>query len=114
MGKDITTLEEMLFNTMFREIEERYNDVEEIYRNDVEILSLAQRLKAVKDRVNGILREVSSGKPGEDTYTTLYQVLKDVSSILYDLSIADGDQLAYVVLQAYRKLEDINSLLKTL
>ncbi len=116
MGKDVSTLEEMLFNTMFSEIEDRYNDVVDIYRNDYEILSLAQHLKSVRDVVSEVFKEIPNPnkKLGEELYTTLYQVLKDVSSILYDLSIAEGDQLNYVVVQAYRKLDSINSLFEKL
>ncbi len=116
MGKDISTLEEMLFNTMFSEIEERYNDVVDIYRNDYEILSLAQHLRSVKEAVGEVFKEIPNPnkKLSEEHYTTLYQVLKEVSSILYDLSIAEGDQLSYVIVQAYRKLDSINSLFEKL
>ena len=116
MGQEINLLEEMLFNTMFSEIEERYNDVVDIYRNDYEILSLAQHMKGISDMVAEVVKEIPNPgkKLGEELYTTLYQVLKDVSSILYDLSIAEGDQLSYVVIQAYRKLDSINSLFEKL
>ncbi|WP_457600266.1 hypothetical protein [Hydrogenivirga sp.] len=116
MGQELSLLEGMLFNTMFSEIEDRYNDVVDIYRNDYEILSLAQHLKGISDMVGEVYREIPNPhkKLGEDLYTTLYQVLKDVSSILYDLSIAEGDQLSYVVVQAYRKLDSINSLFEKL
>ncbi len=116
MGKELSLLEEMLFNTMFSEIEERYNDVVDIYRNDYEILSLAQHLISVKDAVGEVFREIPNPekKLGEELYTTLYEVLKEVSSILYDLSIAEGDQLSYVIVQAYRKLDNINSLFEKL
>lgn len=116
MGQDIAFLEGMLFSSMFSEIEERYNDVVDLYRNDYEILSLAQHLKSISDAVGEIFKEIPNPqkKMGEELYTTLYNVLKDVSSILYDLSIAEGDQLSYVVVQAYRKLDSINSIFEKL
>ncbi len=116
MGQDISFLEEMLFKSMFSEIEERYNDVVDIYRNDYEILSLARHLKAVTDAARDVVKEIPNPqkKLSEELYTTLYEVLKDVSSILYDLTIAEGDQLSYVVVQAYRKLDSINSLFQRL
>ncbi len=116
MGQELNFLEEMLFNSMFSEIEERYNDVVDIYRNDYEVLSLARHLKNVSDMVGEIFREIPNPqkKLSEELYTTLYQVLKDISSILYDLSIAEGDQLSYVVVQAYRKLDSMNSLFQRL
>ncbi len=116
MGNELDILEEMLFSTMFSEIEERYNEVVDIYRNDYEILSLAQHLKSIGGVVSDVFKEIPNPekKLGEDLYTTLYEVLKDISSILYDLSIAEGDQLNYVIVQAYRKLDSINSLFQKL
>lgn len=116
MGRDLNLLEEMLFNTMFSEIEERYNDVVVIYRSDYEVLSLAHHLKSLSDMVGSIFKEIPNPqkKLSEELYTTLYQVLKDISSILYDLTIADSDQLSYVIVQAYRKLDSINSLFEKL
>ncbi len=116
MGKELSLLEGMLFNTMFSEIEERYNDVVDIYRNDYEVFSLAQHLKGISDMVAEVFKEIPNPqkKLNEDLYTTLYEVLRDISSILYDLSIAEGDQLSYVVVQAYRKLDSMNSLFQRL
>ncbi len=116
MDQDISFLEEMLFNTMFSEIDERYNEVVDIYRNDYEILTLAQHLKSISDMVREVFKEIPNPqkKLGEELYTTLYQTLKDISSVLYDLSIAEGDQLSYVVVQAYRKLDSMNSLFERL
>ena len=116
MGNELDILEEMLFSTMFSEIEERYNEVVDIYRNDYEILSLAQHLKSIGSVVSDVFKEIPNPqkKLSEDLYTTLYEVLKDISSILYDLSIAEGDQLNYVIVQAYRKLDSINSLFQKL
>jgi hypothetical protein len=112
----LSLLEDMLFNTMFSEIEERYREVMEIYGNDYEIASLASHLKEITNAVRDLYREIPNPekKLTEDHYTTLYQVLKDVSMILYDLSIAEGDQLSYVIVQAYRKLDNINSLFEKL
>ncbi len=116
MDRELSFLEGMLFDSMFSEIKERYNDVVDIYRNDYEVLSLAQRLKGISDMVADVFKEIPNPKKklSEELYTTLYEVLKDVSSILYDLSIAEGDQLSYVVVQAYRKLDSMNSLFEKL
>ncbi len=116
MDKNLSLLENMLFNTMFSEIEERYREVMEIYGNDYEIASLTSHLKEISDMVKDLYRDIPNPekKLTEDHYTTLYQVLKDVSMILYDLSIAEGDQLSYVIVQAYRKLDNINSLFEKL
>ncbi len=116
MDRNLNFLEDMLFTTMFSEIEERYREVMEIYGNDYEIASLAAHLKEISDTVKEIYKDIPNPekKLTEDHYTTLYHVLKDVSMILYDLSIAEGDQLSYVVVQAYRKLDNINSLFEKL
>ncbi len=116
MGSDLNKLEEILFSTMFAEIEERYNEVVDIYRNDYEILSLAQHLMKLTDVVRDVFKEIPNPKKklSEDLYTPLYEVLKDVSSILYDLSIADGEQLNYVIVKAYQKLDNISSLFQKL
>jgi len=116
MDRSISLLEDMLFSTMFSEIEERYNEVMEIYGNDYEIASLATHLKEISQTVKELYREIPNPekKLTEEHYTTLYQVLKDISMILYDLSIAEGDQLSYVIVQAYRKLDNINSLFEKL
>jgi hypothetical protein len=116
MGRDIAILEEMLFATMFSEIEERYNEVIDTYSSDYEIITLAHHLKGISEMVREVFKEIPNPdkKLGEEMYTTLYDVLKDVSMILYDLSIAEGDQLSYVIVQAYRKLDSLNSLFEKL
>ncbi len=116
MGRDTALLEEMLFATMFAEIQERYEEVSDTYAGDYEIITLAQHLKGISDMVKEVFKEIPNPdkKLGEDMYSTLYEVLKDVSMILYDLSIAEGDQLSYVIVQAYRKLDSLNSLFEKL
>ncbi len=116
MERDLSFLEGMLFKTMFAEIEERYREVMDIYGNDYEISSLATHLKEISETVKEIYKEIPNPnkKLTEEHYTTLYEVLKDVSGILYDLSIAEGEQLSYVIVQAYRKLDNINSLFEKL
>jgi len=116
MGRDLILLEEMLFATMFNEIEERYGDVIDAYSNDYEIVTLAQHLKGITDVVKEVFKEIPNPdkKLGEEMYSTLYDVLKDISMILYDISIAEGDQLSYVIVQAYRKLDSMNSLFEKL
>lgn len=116
MDKNLHLLEEMLFKTMFSEIEERYNDVIDIYRNDQEILSIANHLKKLTNVVGEVYREIPNPrkKLTEELYTVLYQILKEVSSILYDLSIAEGEQLDYVIAEANRKFDNIISLLQKL
>ncbi len=116
MDKSLSFLEGILFNTMFAEIEERFKNVVDIHGNDPEIMSLAQHLRRIGDTVREIFKEIPNPqkKLMEELYTTLYQILKDVSTTLYDLSVMDGDQLNYVVVQAYRKLDSISSLVEKL
>ena len=116
MNREVSFLEELLFNSMFHEIEQRYEEVIELYKNDYEIMGIAKHLKGMSDSILGIFRDIPNPykKLTEEHYTTLYEALKDISMILYDLSIADGEQLNYVIVQAYRKLDNINSLFEKL
>jgi hypothetical protein len=116
MGRDITVLEEMLLATMLAEISDRYDDVLDTYSNDYEVITLAHHLKGIAEMVKEVFKEIPNPekKLGEEMYSTLYNALKDVSMILYDLSIAEGDQLSYVIVQAYQKLDSLNSLFEKL
>ncbi|GAB6065013.1 hypothetical protein JCM9492_01050 [Aquifex pyrophilus] len=114
--KDLNFLEEMLFKSVLREIEERYEDVITIYRYDYEIRGIAEKLMRLARIVEEVFKEIPNPekKLDQNSYTTLYNILKDISSILYDLSIATNEQISYVLLQAYRKLDNIDSLISKL
>lgn len=116
MEKDLNFLEDMLLKSMMKEIEERYDDVITIYKYDYEIRALSEKLMSLARVVEEVFKEIPNPekKLDKDAYTTLYSILKDISSILYDLSIATSEQLSYVLLQAYRKLDNIDSLIKKL
>ena len=116
MRDKLNLLEEMLFNTMFSEIEKHYEDVMDLHEGNYEILSLAHHLRSVSEVVGEVFREIPNPRKrlGTELYTPLYEVLRDIDSILYDLSIAEGEQLGYVIAQAYRKLDHINSLFERL
>ena len=116
MGSELIFLEELLFKSVQREIEERFEDVADTYRNDYEIMTLAHHLKGISDMVQEVFKEIPNPdkKLSEDMFSTLYEVLRDVSMILYDLTIAEGDQISYVIMQAYRKLDSMNSLFEKL
>ncbi|WP_461832417.1 hypothetical protein [Aquifex sp.] len=114
--KDVNFLEEMLFRSVLKEIEERYEDVITIYRYDYEIKGIAEKLMRLARIVEEVFKEIPNPekKLDQNSYTTLYNILKDISSILYDLSIATSEQISYVLLQAYRKLDNIDSLISKL
>ncbi|NPA32927.1 MAG: hypothetical protein GXO04_04815 [Aquificae bacterium] len=113
---DVNFLEDMLFRSLMREVEERYEDVVTIYKYDFEIRGLAEKLMKLAKVVEEVFKEIPNPekKLDESIYTTLYNILKDISSILYDLSIATNEQVSYVLLQAYRKLDNIDSLIRKL
>jgi len=113
---DVNFLEDMLFKSVMKEIEERYEDVIAIYKYDFEIRGLAEKLMRLARIVEEVFQEIPNPekKLDQSIYTTLYNILKDISSILYDLSIATNEQISYVLLQAYRKLDNIDSLIRKL
>ena len=116
MNKEVNFLEDILFRSMIKEIEERYEDVITIYKYDYEIRSLAEKLIRLTRILEEVFKEIPNPekKLDQNTYTTVYNILKDISSILYDLSIATSEQVSYVLLQAYRKLDNIDSLIRKL
>jgi len=116
MEQDVNFLEDLLFRSMVREIEERYEDVVTLYKYDYEIRGLADKLMKLTRLLEEVFKEIPnpSKKLDLDIYSTIYAILKDISSILYDLSIATGEQINYVLLQAYRKLDNIDSLIRKL
>ncbi len=116
MDRDVYILEDMLFRSLAREVEELYREVSSMYKNDMEISNIANSIKGVCDYILTIYREIPNPekKLDESLYSTLYSVLKDLSITLYDLSIAEGEQLYYVISSAYQKLNGANNLLERL
>lgn len=103
MGKELFFLEDMLFKSTYEEIEERYAEVIQMYAHDPEIINIAKSIKGMCDYIMKTYKEIPNPekKLDENLYTTLYQVLKDLSITLYDLSIAEGEQIYYVISSAY-------------
>lgn len=116
MGQELYFLEDMLFKSTAAEIEERYREVLSLYAQDPEILNVAKSIKGMCDYILKAYKEIPNPgkKLDESMYTTLYQVLKDLSLTLYDLTIAEGEQLYYVLSSAYQKLNGANNLLERL
>ncbi len=116
MEKEFFFLEDLLFKSTSREIEERYQEVLQLYAHDPEILNIAKSIKGMCDYIMATYKEIPNPekKLDESLYTTLYQVLKDLSITLYDLSIAEGEQIYYVLSSAYQKLNGANNLLERL
>ncbi len=116
MGKELFFLEDMLFRSTYQEIEERYAEVIQMYAHDPEIINIAKSIKGMCDYIMKTYKEIPNPekKLDESLYTTLYQVLKDLSITLYDLSIAEGEQIYYVISSAYQKLNGANNLLEKL
>ncbi|MFN3870751.1 MAG: hypothetical protein ACK4MW_04620 [Aquificaceae bacterium] len=116
MGKELFELEDLLFKSVYKEIEERYEEVMQIYAHDPEIRNIANSIKGMSDYIMKVYKDIPNPekKLDESLYTTLYQVLKDLSLTLYDLSIAEGEQIYYVISSAYQKLNGANNLLEKL
>ncbi|MEJ7554421.1 hypothetical protein [Pampinifervens florentissimum] len=116
MEKEVFFLEDLLFKSTAQEIEERYQEVLQLYAHDPEILNIAKSIKGMCDYIMKTYKEIPNPekKLDESLYTTLYQVLKDLSITLYDLSIAEGEQIYYVLSSAYQKLNGANNLLERL
>lgn len=116
MGQELFYLEDMLFKSTLKEIEERYSEVIQLYPHDSEIVNIANSIKVMCDYIMRVYKEIPNPekKLDESLYTTLYQVLKDLSITLYDLSIAEGEQVYYVISSAYQKLNGANHLLERL
>jgi len=116
MGKELFFLEDLLFKSTYEEIEERYAEVIQMYAHDPEIINIAKSIKGMCDYIMKTYKEIPNPekKLDENLYTTLYQVLKDLSITLYDLSIAEGEQIYYVISSAYQKLNGANNLLEKL
>ncbi|HHJ64181.1 MAG TPA: hypothetical protein ENJ61_04660 [Aquifex aeolicus] len=116
MREDVFLLEEMLLRTMLSEIEERYRKVQRNREGDREVLELAENLLRIGRAAEGVFRKIPNPrrKMGEDLYTTLYEVLKDISSALSELAIAGDDRIHTVVAHTYRRLDSLNSLFEKL
>jgi len=113
---DLVELENLLFKSTAKEIEELYQEVMQIYKYDEEVLNIARSIKGICDYIMNLYKEIPNPekKLDESLYTTLYQVLKDLSITLYDLTVAEGEQLYYVISSAYQKLNGANNLLERL
>ena len=114
MNNDVVLLENMLFKSTAKEIEEAYAEVVQLYAHDHEVLNIAKSIKGMCDYIMKAYREIPNPekKLDESLYTTLYYVLKDLGHTLYDLSIAEGEQVYYVLSSAYQKLNGANNLLE--
>ncbi len=112
MRNDVSFLEGILFESMFREIEERYRDVLEFRQDNYEMINIAEHLMKITQQVERVFREIPNPqkKLDEGLYTTLYEALKDISGILYDFSIAEPEQTNYVLVQTYRRLDNLHTL----
>lgn len=116
MERELFFLEDLLFKSTAQEIDERYEEVIQLYAHDPEILNIAKSIKGLCDYIMQTFREIPNPdkKLDENLYSTLYHVLKDMSVTLYDLSIAEGEQIYYVLSSAYQKLNGANNLLERL
>ena len=116
MEKSLLILEDMLFKTLYKEIEEYYREVKALYSSDGEIQSIADNIKRLCDCALQIYKNIPNpaNKLNESLFSTLYYLLKDLSLTLYDLTIAEGEQLYYVISSAYQKLSGANNLLERL
>jgi hypothetical protein len=112
MREDVSFLEGILFESMFKEIEERYRDVIEFRSDHYEMVNIAEHLMKITKQVERIFKEIPNPqkKLDEALYTTLYEALKDISGILYDFSIAEQEQTNYVLVKTYRKLDNLHTL----
>ncbi len=116
MRTDVALLEDMLYKSIAKEIEGLYGEVIHMYGSDEEVLNLARSIKSMCDYILKVYREIPNPnkKLDESLYTTLYSMLKDFSVTLYDLTIAEGEQLYYVISSAYHKLSGAHNLLERL
>ena len=116
MDKVVYQLEDMLFKSLAMEIEELYKEVSIMYKKDMEVSNILNSIKGMCDYILTLYKEIPNPekKLDESLYSTLYSVLKDLSVTLYDLSIAEGEQLYYVISSAYQKLNGANNLLERL
>jgi hypothetical protein len=116
MANSLLFLEDMLFRTLSKEIEERHKEVLALYSHDLEITNIANSIKRLCDHIFELYKGIPdpSRKLDENLYSTLYYLLKDMSITLYDLTIAEGEQLYYVISSAYQKLNGAANLLERL
>ncbi|MEN3033530.1 MAG: hypothetical protein ABDH18_00890 [Aquificaceae bacterium] len=111
MDHSVNFLEALLFKTQSKEINQRFEELVQSCPDDVEILNIASSIKGLSDFVLGA---IESGSISQELYDSLYQALKDLSATLYDLTIAEGEQLKYVISRAYAKLNSANSIVEKL
>ncbi|MEZ0360545.1 MAG: hypothetical protein ABWK04_01420 [Hydrogenobacter sp.] len=116
IAMEIAYLEDLLFRSVAKEIEDLYQEVLQMYSFDEEVLNISRSIKGMCEYILSIYRDIPNPekKLDESLYTTLYNVLKDMSITLYDLTVAEGEQLYYVISSAYQKLNGANNLLERL
>ncbi|WP_448588429.1 hypothetical protein [Thermocrinis sp.] len=116
MEKSLLVLEDMLFRSLSKEIEERYEEVLSLYGGDMEIINIADSIKKLCDYILDIYKNIPdpTKKLSDSLYSTLYYLLKDLNLTLYDLTIAEGEQLYYVISSAHQKISGANNLLERL
>lgn len=116
MDRTLHILEDMLFKSQAKELVEIYNEVANVYKDDMEVSNIINTIKGICDYILSVYKEIPNPekKLDETLYSTLYNTLKDLSNTLYDLSIAEGEQLYYVISSAYQKLNGANNLLERL
>ena len=116
MERSVLILEDMLFRSLSKEIEERYKEVISLHKNDAEIINIANNIKKLCDYILDVYKDIPNPtkKFSDNLYSTLYYLLKDLGLTLYDLTIAEGEQLYYVISSAYQKISGANALLERL
>lgn len=111
MEDSLSLLEGLLFKTQSREIDQYFEELTQFYPHETEILNIASSIKGLSDF---ILNACESRSITPELYDSIYQIMKELSATLYDLTIAEGEQLKYVISCAYEKLNSANSIVEKL
>jgi len=116
MDGEVKFLERLLIKSLMEEIRGNYEEVLLLYEYDGEIKGLAERLFRFSLLLQEAFEELvnSARKIGAELYETFYSLLSEINAILYDLSAATAEQLHFVLVKAYEKLEEIDRLLEKL
>ena len=82
MANSLLFLEDMLFRTLSKEIEERHREVLALYSHDLEITNIANSIKRLCDHIFEIYKGIPdpSRKLDESLYSTLFYPLKEINS----------------------------------
>ncbi|SHK40896.1 hypothetical protein [Thermocrinis minervae] len=114
MDRTLYLLEDMLLRSVEEEIRERYEEVASMYSHNMEVMNIAKSILGLCQYIYDVYRDIPNPerKLDESLYSTLYSILKDFSITLYDLTIAEGEQLYYVISSAYQKINSANNLLE--